>query len=154
MIRSNNTSANVARQQLESFVANILEERGYTFVERNKFFPMCKKQQAIYTKKCEVGTNIYKKKRTVAFALYHPDLYPDCLVIQCRRQGMSGTVDEKYPFDVLNINQGEYDAIIILGGGGYAPGAYQWLKKQAGTSRLKHVFNQDEFQKFASSGKI
>ena len=154
MIRSGGSGANKSGQRLEDFVASILEEHDYRFIERDKFFPMQKMQQAIYTRQYETNIDIYGRKRTVDFILYHPALYQNCLVIQCKWQAVSGTVEQKYPFEVLNITQDGYDTIIILDGRGYSQGARQWLLNQAGKLHLKYVFDQSEFQRFASSGKL
>ena len=70
------------------------------------------------------------------------------------RQASSGSVEEKYPFEVLNIQLDGYPAIILLDGGGYTKGAEQWLKGQAGKNRLRHVFNLGDFQRFASTGQL
>ena len=63
-------------------------------------------------------------------------------------------MDEKYPYEVLCIEHGDYNTIIILDGGGYTPGARQWLLDQAGKGRLKHVFDQGEFYRYASKGGV
>ena len=63
-------------------------------------------------------------------------------------------MEEKYPFEVLSIQQGGYPAIIILDGGGYSKGAAQWLKNQAGRNLLKHVFDQGDFQRYVSRGEV
>lgn len=50
-------------------------------------------------------------------------VWPDGLVIQCKWQASSGSVEEKYPFEVLNIQKDEYPTIIVLDGGGYSKGS-------------------------------
>ena len=69
-------------------------------------FAMREMEQPIYTKQCEVGRDIYGKNRRVDFLLYHPRKWPQSLVIQCKWQASSGSVEEKYPFEVLSIQQG------------------------------------------------
>ena len=140
--------------RLEDFVADILDERGYKFVPPSRFFPAQALEQRIYTRQLEIGKDIYGKKRRVDAILYHPRVWPECLVIQCKWQARSGTVDEKYPFEVLSIGQNEFDTIIVLDGGGYSDGARQWLINQAGKTHLKHVYSQGEFQRFAAMGRL
>ncbi len=41
-----------------------------------------------------------------------------CLVIQCKWQVSTGSVEENYPFQVLSIQLNEFDTIIVLDGGG------------------------------------
>ena len=148
-------SANKTGSRLEQFVEGLLQEAGYEAVwPAALFFAMREMEQPIYTKQCEVGRDIYGKKRRVDFLLYHPRKWPQSLVIQCKWQASSGSVEEKYPFEVLSIQQGGYPAIVILAGGGYSKGAEQWLKGQAGKNLLKHVFDQGDFQRFVSRGEL
>ena len=55
---------------------------------------------------------------------------------------------------MLSIALAEFDTIVILNGGGYSSGARQWLLNQAGKNRMKHVFDQGQFQRFASRGGL
>ena len=119
-------------------------------MERRLFFPLRELGRPIYTRQLETGKDIYGKRRFVGLVLYHPRLWPACLVIWCKWQASAGSVGQKFPFEVLSIQQDEYDTIILLDGSGYAPGAKQWLVNQAGKNRLKHVFNQGQFARFAN----
>lgn len=153
-LKSGGTSANISGSQLERFVAEKLDDRGYQFVPREQFYPARVLEQTIYTQQFEIGKSIYGKNRLVDVILYHPSLWPDCLCIQCKWQTSGGSVDEKYPYEVLSIAKNDVDTIIILDGDGYSQGARQWLLDQAGKNRLKHVFNQGEFSRFATKGRI
>ena len=150
--RTGGELANLAGKRLEKFAAEILIERGYTEVESIRFIPMRELEQPIFARQFEIGKDVYGKKRKVDLILYHPRLHRGCLAIQCKWQASRGSVEEKYPFEVLNIQQNEYDTIIILDGGGYSLGAKQWLMNQAGKNRLKHVYDQGDFARFASRG--
>ena len=143
-----------AGDRLEDFVADILDERSYRFVPPTRFYPARVLEQPIYTRQFEVGKDIYGKRRRVDAILYHPRLHPNCLVVQSKWQSRSGSVDEKYPFEVVSIAQNQFDTIIILDGGGYSEGARQWLINQSGKNRLLHVFSQGDFARFASQGKL
>ncbi len=155
MKKSGGAVANRTGQSLEDNICEILTDRGYIFIKPNsKFFPMQKMNQSIFSRQYEIGKDIYGKNRRVDIILYHPNLWKNCLVIQCKWQASAGSVEEKYPFEVLNIKQNNYDTIVILDGGGYTKGAKQWLTNQSGKNRLKHIFTQGEFQKFSSKGKL
>ena len=140
--------ANRTGKELERRVAELLEEFGYSRVSANSFFRLMDREKPIYARQCIAGKNIYDKDRRCDLAVYHPKHFPDCLMIQCKWQGVSGSVDEKYPFEVLSINANKYDTVIILDGGGYSPGAERWLKEQAGKDRLLEVMNPGQFQRF------
>lgn len=154
MAKSGGTVANRSGRRLEDIISSILEDRDYQYVKPYRFLPMQEMQQSIYTRQYEIGKDIYRKKRRVDIILYHPKLWIDCLVIQCKWQSSSGSVEEKYPFEVLSINQNGYDTIIVLDGDGYSKGAKQWLMDQSGKNCLKKVFNQGEFSRYVSSGKL
>lgn len=146
--------ANNAGKRLESFVAQHLDQRNYRYVKRDRFDLEKVLKEPIYTTQYEVGKSIYGKKRRVDLFLYHPVLHPSCLCIQCKWQSSSGSVEEKYPYEVESIAHGDFDTIIILDGGGYSTGARQWLVDQAGHRKLNHVFDQGEFSRFASKGGV
>ena len=152
--KSGGKLANLSGRRLENFVSEILDDRDYLKVDAIRFKPMCELEQPIYARQYETGRDIYGKLRRVDLILYHPRLYPDCLTIQCKWQASQGSVEEKYPYEVLNIQQNHFDTIIVLDGEGYSAGAKQWLLNQAGKNRLKHVFNMGEFTRFASRGNL
>lgn len=148
-------SANRTGSQLEQSVETLLGQAGYDVVPAAPlFFALRYMGQAIYARQCETGQDIYGKRRRVDFILYHPVRWPDSLVIQCKWQASSGTVDEKYPFEVLSIRANGFPAIIILDGGGYTKKSAAWLRAQAGKNCLLHVFNLGDFQRFVSSGQL
>lgn len=71
------------------------------------FFPLRELEQPIYTRQLETGKDIYGKRQFVDLILYHPRLWPACLVVQCKWQASTGSVDQKFPFEVLSIQQDE-----------------------------------------------
>lgn len=148
------TKANRRGKELEDNVSRLLEDNGYKLVQPALFFAMRKMWQPIYARQVEVGQDIYGKTRRCDILVYNPSIWPDCLVIQCKWQASSGSVEEKYPFEVLNIQKDEYPTIVVLDGGGYSKGSESWLKNQAGKNRLKYVFSLGEIQRFASKGKL
>jgi len=152
---SSGQRANRRGRQLERFVAEELEDAGYQLIKPSALiFAMNYIQQPIYARQVEVGRDLYNKTRRVDFLLFHPALYTDGLVIQCKWQSSSGSVEEKYPFEVLNVQKGEYDTIIILDGGGYSEGSKDWLYGQAGHNHLLHVFDQGGFLRFIARGGL
>ena len=139
---------------MENITADVLDERQYEFVPPIQFFPARELEQPIYTRQYEIGKDIYGKRRRVDLILYHPRLWKDCLTIQCKWQASAGSVEEKYPFEVLSIAVNEFDTIIILDGDGYSDGAKQWLMNQAGKNKLLHIFRFSDFTRFASQGRL
>ncbi len=152
---SGGTRANNRGREVENRVAALLEDVGYQLVvPPDIIHPMRSMEQSIYARQVEVGRDVYGKIRRCDFLLYSPKTWKDGLVIQCKWQASSGSVEEKYPFEVLNIQKDEYPTIIVLDGGGYSKGAEGWLKGQAGKNRLLHVFSFGEIQRFAAKGRL
>ena len=137
---------------LENFVVDIFASKNYLEVPRVRFEPSKTLEQPIFAKQFHTGTNIYNKNRYVDFIAYHPVKQPQGLVIQCKWQSSSGSVEEKYPFEVLSIFKDTIPAIVILDGGGYSEGAKNWLVDQANNgSYLIGVFDQGEFIRWSKN---
>lgn len=145
--------ANRRGRTLENAVNDLLSEE-YEQVTPSRFFALRDLRQPIFAEQCQIGRDIYGKNRRVDFILYHPHRWPECLVIQCKWQASTGSVEEKYPFEVLSIQLNEFATIIVLDGGGYGRGAESWLKGQAGKNKLLHVLSLGEISKFHSQGRI
>lgn len=147
--------ANRTGRRLERTISEYLEDAGYREVQPAAlFWAMRELGQSIYAQQLETGRDLYGKVRRVDFVCYHPRKWPQCLVIQAKWQAARGSVEEKYPFEVLSVQQNEYPTIIVLDGGGYSPGAETWLRSRAGKNQLKHVFDIGEFQRYSAQGSL
>lgn len=154
MAKASGTVANENGSNLETFIENLLVKNGYLFVPKKKFEPATYLKQPIYTKQFCVGTSIYETELFCDFIIYHQDKYPLCLVIESKWQQSTGSVDEKYPFLVLNIKtRTPYKTVLLLDGQGYKAQAEKWLRDQV-DDKLLHVFNMSEFQKWTNKGNI
>ncbi len=145
--------ANQRCRTLENAVNDLLVEE-YEQVTPSRFFALRSLRQPIFSEQCPIGRDIYGKNRRVDFILYHPQRWIDCLVIQCKWQASPGSVEEKYPFEVLSIQLNEFETILVLDGGGYSKEATMWLKGQAGKNKLRHVFSLGELSRFRSQGQL
>ena len=149
------SQANYTGTVLERFIVSRLEDRGYTFIPRDKFPPARIIGQAIYTRKFHVGESIYGTPQYCDFIVYHPERWPDNLIIESKWQQTGGSVDEKFPYLTLNINmQYHSPTIILLDGGGYKKGAERWLRSQSGNGNLRNVFSMKEFAAWVNSGHL
>jgi hypothetical protein len=143
-------SANRHGQELEKFIRNAIEGKGYTYVDKAFFKAACCLDQAIYSSQLIIGNSIYDNILKCDFILRHPMKFPDCLVIEAKWQETGGSTDEKFPYLVLNIKEkSPYPTIIVLDGGGFKPGSEQWLRGQVGGNLLQ-VFNMMEFQRWSN----
>ncbi len=146
------STANKTGKNFEDFVQSSLEKQQYQFID-NKRFLSCSKisEQPIFSSQVYVGETVYGKKRYCDFIFYHPKLFPNNYIIECKWQQSGGSVDEKYPFLVLNIKILNIDTTILLDGGGYSDGAELWLKSQV-SGALKNVWNMSTFQTKVNKG--
>lgn len=148
--------ANHTGNALERFVEHTLQEHGYIEFGNHKeqVFEM---RNAIggkqYSRQARCGLSIYDTERKCDFLVINQDKFPDGLIIECKWQQSAGSVDEKYPFAVLNIAKIGVPTIILIDGGGYKKSALVWLKEQAGKDRaLTGVYTMPEFQKAVNKG--
>lgn len=125
---SQGARANQSGRSAEEVISTILMRRGCRF-ERQKF----------------IGRSIYDSDLYADFYITTHDDYPIGVVIESKWQDVSGSVDEKLPYLVLNIKECyPCPAIIVLHGGGFRPGAEQWLRRQI-DAKLIHIFRLEEF---------
>ena len=150
---SSGAQANYTGNALEKFIESRINEKGYQRITPKKFEASIYLKQPIYARQFYIGPSIYQTKMYCDFILYHPQKWEKCLVIESKWQQSSGSVDEKYPYLILNIQQSAYETILVLDGGGYKKQAKTWLKKQIGNNLL-NVFNMSEFQIWANEDKL
>ena len=153
---SSGSRAKHTGNRLELFVEQTLKEKEYKEFWNRKEQAFAKRQTMggkQYAKQVIVGTTVYETKRKADFLVINQKLFPDGLVIECKWQQSGGSVDEKYPFLVLNINKTGCPTMILIDGGGYKQSAKKWLSEQAHPkSVLIGVWNMSEFQTKVNNG--
>jgi len=154
-IKQGGTQANYTGTILEKFILDRLNEQGYAYVDHNRFVPTRFLEQPIFTQKFHIGQSIYGTPQYCDFIAYHPQKWPNNLVIESKWQEVGGSVDEKYPYLVLNI-QMKYatPTVLILDGNGYKKGAEKWIREQAGNGNLLLVFNMQQFTAWVNKGNL
>ena len=150
--------ANKSGNRLERYVEQALQEKGYTEFPNYKAIAFGNRK-AIggkqYARHLPVGETIYGRARHCDFFIVNKALFPDDLIIECKWQQVSGTVDEKYPFLVFNVTKTGVPTIVLLDGGGYSPAAMKWLKERAHPkAALIGVYNMAEFQTRVNNGLL
>ena len=149
------TQANRTGTVLEQFILSRLLDEGYTYIQRDRFLAAVILGQPIFTRKFHAGKSIYGTAQFCDFIVYHPNLWPDKLIIESKWQQSGGSVDEKYPYLVLNIQrQYQCPTILLLDGGGYKKGAEEWIRSQVGSGNFRHVFNMREFTEWVNNGNL
>ncbi len=151
---SKKRNSGIPTNPLERIVENNLEKFGYTFITAQEFEAAIHLNQPIYSRQYLIGENIYDTELFCDFILYHPQKYPDYLVIETRWQEIGGTEDEEYVFLVLNVKEKfPCNALVLVAPGWYKKGAEDWIRNQAG-GKLQAVFNMAEFQTWVNNGNL
>jgi len=140
---------------LERVVLHALDDNKYTYIPQRRFIAACCLPQPLYTRQLIIGKSIYGTKLISDFMLYHPEKWPDKLIIECKWQQSAGSVDEKYPYNVLNIREMyPCPAIILLDGEGYKSGAAEWLRGQIDDNKLLAVYSMMQFQTWVNNDNL
>lgn len=148
------TIANQTGQNLEAFIENALKYHGYQFVDKDKFKPSIYLEQPIYTKQAFICKSIYDTNVYCDFLIYHPEKFPDCLIIESKWQQIGGSVDEKYPYLIINIQtRYPHRTVLVLDGGGYKKGAEEWIRSEVGNNLIA-VYSMAEFQTWVNKGGL
>ncbi len=153
--KSQGAQANLTGSRLERFIEQLLVDCGYARIKDKKALVNSPESFALpsYAKQARIGETIYDTDLIADFFIYHPEKWSEGLVIEAKWQQTSGTVDEKYPYFVMNIWASEYQTVIVLDGGGYRPGAEKWVRSMQ-RRNLRHVFNMMEFQTWVNQSNI
>ena len=149
------SKANKTGKNLERFVEATLKSLGYTHQHNSRRIQSEENETRIryYMKQVQLGKTIYNTNRKADFVVFHPKLFPNSLIIECKWQQTPGSVDEKYPFLIENIEKARLTTIILIDGDGYKPGALEWLRKQEKKiDCLQGVWNMKEFQSEINNG--
>jgi len=67
--------------------------------------------------------------------------------IECKLQTVAGSVDEKLPYTLMNMNQHDGVKIIVIDGDGWKDGAVDWLYDASKTTDVL-VMDLENFEKF------
>lgn len=148
--------ANKTGNKLERFVEQSLADYDYLEFSQNKAQAFGNRHLIggkQYMKQSPVGDTIYETIRKCDFLIINRRKFPNDLIIECKWQQRSGSVDEKYPFLLFNIIKTGIPTIILLDGGGYRPAAMEWLQSQTHkNSALIAVWTMAEFQRKINDG--
>lgn len=153
---SSGRKAQKTGNRLENFVEEILREKGYVEFWNHKAHAFANRK-AIggkqYLKQLPIGPSIYGTPRKCDFLAINREIFDDDLIIECRWQQTSGSVDEKYPKLLFDILKTGIPTVVLLDGEGYRPAAKKWLEEQAHPkSALIGVWTMAEFQKAVNNG--
>lgn len=106
--------------------------------------------ERLFVAQYPIGHSIYELPLLTDFWVRGAPNFPQGLAVEVKWQQSTGSVDEKFPYLALNIQQCyPCPAIVIADGGGQRPGALQWLRGQV-SGNLLAVFSLSEFLAWAN----
>ena len=122
--------ANNNGRYFEQLISQSLRSRGYVECRvapnpaRSPFFvPQC----------TGLFESIYGIPMRVDFYVWHPDKFPQGLIIECKYQETNGSADEKFPYTVANLKKAGIPTILLLIGDGAKRKAVDWCARQQST---------------------
>ena len=139
------TKGNVTGNQLEQAVRSVLTGKGFQLVP----YKVWEKNPDSFGKELLLEnvpfTTIYNHKGTTEYLLLS-EKYNLKMRIECKWQQVAGSVDEKLPYLYLNVMEAmpESSIMILIDGGGWKPGAIQWLRDAVKLKKYAHLFNQNK----------
>jgi hypothetical protein len=106
--------------------------------------------ERLFVAQYPIGASIYGLPLLTDFWVRGAPGYPEGLAIEVKWQQSTGSVDEKFPYLVLNIQQCyPCPALVVADGGGQRPGALRWLRG-AVSGNLLAVYSLAEFMAWAN----
>lgn len=147
--------ANKSGKILEGNIEAILKGHNYFQVGNNVTKELLLNATLLpkrYAKEVYIGPGIYETTLKVDFYVVGLPKIPSGLIIESKWQESGGSVDEKFPYLNLNI-QDSYPAptIVVLGGEGMREGAIKWLRQQVTYNHnLLAVYTLDRFIAWAN----
>lgn len=154
--------ANKAGKILESTVTGTLAGHGYIEISHPK-----RKQRRELLLTSTTCPKRYARQVYMGLGIYSTDIYVDFyiigsvanssgLIIECKWQNSSGSVDEKLPYVNLNIQHCyPAPALVLIDGGGMNSGAINWLKTQVNTNKnLLAVYDLSSFIAWANNNNL
>lgn len=126
--------ANRNGKYFEEIVEQHIQKKGFVYWDKKG-----KKPEKWYSRQYQVGLNLVKRPTRADFILNGD------IIIECKWQSSSGTVDEKLPFTMMNLIHIKKPSIMILDGGGCRPEMVDYLHGMSKGSQNVVLCNLRQF---------
>lgn len=143
VVQSQGRQANRNGRVFEDLIAQRLRSEGYVSLTKlpDKFeFPFFVAQLR------GRFSSIYGSPLRVDFFVWHPEKYPNGMIIECKYQETAGSADEKFPYTVANLRKANIPAVLLIMGRGPKPCSVEWCLKQQ-DEHLKVFKDLESFMK-------
>lgn len=158
MVEQGGAVANRQGKVLEAQIEQVILSKGYVKLSEDQKRQLIRQDgvlivegSAWFCDQVPLHKNIYGAKWRLDFYVYHREKFPDGLHIECKWQGSSGSVDEKYVFTVVSLLELPGKKAFILAGAGARQGAVQWIRRKVSRRQdLEFFSSTDEFIHWAN----
>lgn len=137
-------------QKTGNFNGKMLEDQIETILISKGYFQSDETKSAYFIRQYRKYNSIYGTKFRLDFFVRHKEKWSEGLALECKWQSSAGSVDEKYPYVILNMKSLPCPSAVLLAGGKYSPKALKWLMNQA-DERLVVVEGLDSILKYIIS---
>ena len=120
--------ANLNGKVFESMMLSIFQENDFKVFQQSELKKVNTDDWSRYVIRNAQYTTIYEEVGRTEFVIVEADRR---IRVEAKYQAAQGSVDEKYPYMLLNgiYAYPEKEIIFVVDGGGYKPGARKWLEK-------------------------
>jgi hypothetical protein len=102
-----------------------------------------------FDRQVTIGCSIFGTALRADFVIHNLPEFPRGLAVESKWQDIGGSVDEKFPYLLINIRERyPIPTLVVVHGGGCRPGAVEWLRSGC-DSKLIGVFGLEEFLSWA-----
>ena len=116
----------------EKNVAGMLDDVGFIEIKKDEVDSGLLMKW--YCRQYDKFHSVYGKIAKIDLLVHHPENFPKKLAIELKYQATGGSVDEKFPFVVLNLKRWlekyEIKGALFLNGGKYCDESLAWCKAQ------------------------
>lgn len=128
--KSQGAMANANGKVFEKMMVPVFEDNKFIVLSESDYLSNPSKYGAIdrYVLKNAKYTTIYEHEGKTEFVIVDGERR---IRVEAKYQSAAGSVDEKYPYMLLNgiYQYPEKEIIFVVDGNGYKPGAHKWLKE-------------------------
>ena len=137
--KSQGALANLSGKVFENMMIPVFNANGFQVISEKEYQAHPEKYASLsrYILKNVAYTTIYEHEGKTEFVIVDGERR---IRVEAKYQSAAGSVDEKYPYMLLNgiYQYPEREVIFVVDGGGYKPGAHKWLKKHIDENWLEY----------------
>jgi len=116
--------------------------------------------EPFYLTHISILPSIYNVPWFIDFLIWHPERFPNGLVMEVKQQSVAGSVDEKYPFVVMSLIEIsriiDGPTVLFVSGGAARQCATNWCldcERQQDETKFAFIKDESELRHFLKYGK-